>query len=100
MKKFCKIMGLSLLVCLATASHIADAAESTVDRTNKTQCSNEGQGVRAERISDGWMQSSPLWVDGELVRCVNGQAVVKGLALTDEELKVLKAQALSSDWDK
>lgn len=100
MKRLAKIMGLSLLVCMATASHIADAAESTVDRTNVTQCSDEGKGVKAERISNGWMQSSPLWVDGALVKCVNGQAVVNGRVLTDEELNVLKAQALSSDFDK
>jgi hypothetical protein len=100
MNKLAKIVGFSLLVCMATTSHIADAAEGTVDRTNVTQCSDEGKEVRAERASNGWMQSSPLWVDGQLVKCVNGKAVVNGRVLTDEELNILKEQALSGDFDK
>lgn len=100
MKKLAQIMGLSLLVCTAVTSHIAAAAESTVERANVPQCSDEGKGVKAERTSNGWMQSSPLWVDGELIKCVNGQAVVNGRSITDEELNILKAQALSDDFDK
>lgn len=68
-------------------------------REGGLQCVGEGP-LSAERISGHWMQSSPLWVDGEVVTCVNGKALVKGVPMSNEALIELEVRSLSKDFDE
>lgn len=66
---------------------------------SETQCVGEGT-LRAQRINGGWSQSSPLWVDGEPVKCVGGKALVKGKPISNEALSDLATRTLSADFDE
>lgn len=87
---------LSLVICTAQVSYAVDADKP---EQHKPQCIGEDT-LRVERTSNGWIQSAPIWMDGEPVKCVNSTAIVNGRSITDAELRDLKAQALSREFDK